>query len=124
MPRTKKTMGIDAVFTVLIKFIHPSALIRDKYTNPQSGERLIDCSVTGKCTKVVSRRDQVVITFTHDNFEGELYAVKRYCRVEEEGPSDSFFSINETVVEAQVVKEAVDNPDETSDHVDELISRL
>ena len=124
MPRAKKTMGINAVVSVLIKFIHPSALIRDKYTNPQSGDRLRDCSVTGKCTKLVSRRDQVVITFTHEDFEGELYAVERYCRVEEEGPSDSFFSINETVVEAQVVEEAVDNTDEASDAVDKLIARL
>ena len=57
-------------------------------------------------------------------FDGELYAVERYCRVEEERPADSFFSINETVVEAQVVEEVVDNPDEASDAVNELIARL
>ena len=42
--------------------------------------------------------DQVVITFKHEEFEDELYAVQRYCMIVEEGPSGSFFSINETVV--------------------------
>ena len=34
MPHAKRTMGIDAVVSVLMKFVHPSAHIREKYPNP------------------------------------------------------------------------------------------
>ena len=124
MPRAKRAMGIDAVISVLIKFVHPSAHIREKYPNPQSGDRLNGCLVTGKCIKTVCRRDQVVITFKHEEFEDELYAVQRYCMIVEEGPSDSFFSNNETVVQAEVVEDAAGSPDEDTDAVDALITRL
>ena len=66
----------------------------------------------------------MVITFKHEEFKDELYAVQRYCMIVEEGPSDSFFSNNETAVEAEVVEEAAGSPDKDTDAVDVLISRL
>ena len=65
-----------------------------------------------------------MIAFKHEEFEDELYVVQRYCMIVEEGPSDSFFSNNETVVEAEVVEEAAGSPDEDTDAVDALITRL
>ena len=47
--------------------------------------------------KKVSRRNQLVIVLKHKNFKtndgepGEIYSVTRWCKVEEEGPSNLFF---------------------------------
>lgn len=51
-------------------------------------------------------------------FVEELYAVERYVRIYVEGPSDSFFSNNETVVQAEVPKEPAE---EVPDGIDKLI---
>ena len=99
-------MGIGAVVHVLMRFVHPSQNIRDKHPNPDKGRRLEGCVVTGKCTKKVSRREQTVITFRCDEFDDvELYAVKRYCRITEEGPAESFFSTHDIVVKAEAVED-------------------
>ena len=63
MLHAKQMMSIDVILSVLMRFVHPSAHIREKCPNPQSGDRLNGCLVTGKCIKSVCRRDQVVITF-------------------------------------------------------------
>ena len=86
-----KSMGIGANISILKLFIHPSIHIRAKYVNMEQCDMLSGCLVTGKCTKCVTRREQQVITFCHDNFKNIiLYVVERYCCIEEEGPTESF----------------------------------
>ena len=119
-------MGIGAVVHVLIKFMHPSQNIRDKYPNPEKGTRLEGCVVTGKCLKVVSRQEQTVITFHNDEFDGvELYAVERYCLISEEGPAESFFSTHYISVEAEPVDDnsPVDEVENATQQLNELTQR-
>ena len=39
----KKTHGVGATVSCLIKFLHPSELIRNKFPNPVNGQRLDGC---------------------------------------------------------------------------------
>ena len=97
MPRKKKSIGVGANVKVLLCFTHPSAEIRANYTNPSKGERLCDCLFIKKGKKVVSRKEQVVIFFRHDDFPNvDLYAVTRYILIVEEGPSTYYFNDGET----------------------------
>ena len=69
-------MGFGANIFVLKIFFYPSTHVREKYNNIQQGDKLGGCLITGKCTKIVSRTAQVVITFRHDDFKNiVLYAV-------------------------------------------------
>ena len=78
MPRRRKQMGVGATIKVMKRFVHPSALIREKFKNPKKGERLEDCLVIKKEEKLVSRRQQTCIVFRHNAFENvELHAVER-----------------------------------------------
>ena len=93
MPRRKLAMGIGANVHVLMRYVHPSKNIRDKHPKPEKGRHMEGCVVTGKCIKLVSRREQTVITFCCDKFDDEeLYAVKRYCRIVEECPAETFLA--------------------------------
>ena len=95
----KKSMGIRANISILERFIHPSTRGKAKYVNMEQGDRLSGCLVTGKCTKFLTRREQQVITFCHDNFKNIiLYVVERYCQIEEEGRTESFFIFNKAAV--------------------------
>ena len=78
MPHRKKCMGTGAVVKVLLRYIHSSAEIRSKYTNPGKGEQLCGYLFVKKGTGVMNRRQQAVIIFCHDEFDNtELYAVSR-----------------------------------------------
>ena len=95
-PRSKRH-GVGASVKVLLKFLHPSELVRNKYPNLQSGQRLEGCTTIRQEVKHINRRDQLSLVVTHNDFhndEGnlhELHAVKRYFTVEEEGDPDLFF---------------------------------
>ena len=92
-----RRLGVGAKTSCLSKFIHPSEHIRNKYPNPIQGHRLEGCVVVRQEVKKVSRRDQLCVVIHHDDFKTssddfvELYAVKRYLKVTEEGSPDYFF---------------------------------
>jgi hypothetical protein len=113
MPRKQLTMGVGAEITVLTRFLHPSAAIREKYINPVKGERLEKLIVVRSEEKIIRRKSVVAIVMTHSNFvkDGqpiELFAVPRYCKVTKEGPPESFF---ETAEAPEQEEEAVDVSD-------------
>ena len=89
--------GDGATVSALIKFIHPSEHIRNKFPNPCSGQRLLDCITIRQEVKPVSRKEQLTLIVHHEDFKNdddsyiELYAVKRYWKVHKEGDSDYFF---------------------------------
>ena len=86
-------MGVGATIKVIKRFVHPSALLREKYKNPKRGEKLEDCLVIRKEEKLVSRRQQMCIIFRHDDFPNvELHAVERYCQIVKEGADTGWFS--------------------------------
>ena len=88
----KKSISIKTNISVLKRFIYPSIHIRAKYINMEQGDRLTGCLVTKKFVKFVTRREQQIVSFHHDVFENIiLYVVERYCQIEDEGPTESFF---------------------------------
>ena len=78
MLRAKKRWALRllSLFSSNLYTLH--SLIRVKLTNSQSGDQLSGCLVTGKCTKLVCRRNQTAITFSHEEFEDELYVKLKF----------------------------------------------
>ena len=97
MAPRKKTHGVGAVISTLIKFLHPSALIREKFPNLEHGQRLPGCMTVRQEVKKINRKDQLSLIVTHPDFkdaEGnlqELHAMKKHFTIEVEGDSDLFF---------------------------------
>ena len=89
--------GVGAVVSALIRFIHPSKHIRQKFPNPVTGQQLSDCETVRQELKKVSQRDQLVIVVHHADFKTDsgdfidLYAVKRYWKVQKAGDVDLRF---------------------------------
>ena len=93
MAREKKTMGIGAVVSALIRVLHPFQVVRDKYPNPQHGERLHDLLVIGRELRTVNNRLQMTILMRHDHFDGDvLYCVEKFVRVETSGAAEHYFN--------------------------------
>jgi len=93
MSREKKTVGIGAVASVLLRMLHPSAAIRERYNNVDHGTRLEGLLVIRREKRIVNNRNQMTIVMRHDNFAGlELYCVERFVRVEMEGAPEHFFN--------------------------------
>ena len=97
MPRRRKILGKGATLNALIKFIHPSEHIRNKFPNPVNQQRLDGLTAVRRELKVVSRKKQMCIVCTHPGFktEGgelvELHFVERWATIVNEGPEDLFF---------------------------------
>lgn len=99
----RKTMGTGAVITVLLKMIHPSKHIRDKFPNLSDKQRLEGALVIQRELKTINRREQESIVFRHEEFDNiELYASQRFCKIVEEGPATGFFGDGEEAKEAAI----------------------
>ena len=89
--------GVGATVSALIKFIHPSEHIHNKFPNPCPGQHLLDCQTIWQEVKTVTRKEQLTLIVHHLDFKNEddtyieLYAVKMYWKVHKEGDSDYFF---------------------------------
>ena len=85
--------GVGATVSALIKFIHPSEHIHNKFPNPCPGQCLLDCKTIHQEVKTVTRKEQLALIVHHEDFKNdiELYAVKRYWKVHKKGDSDYFF---------------------------------
>ena len=112
---TKKKHGVGAVCRVLMRFIHPSKLIRDKYPNRTEQQKLGELTVIRQEVKTVNRKPQMCIIMRHDIWPNkELYCVKRWVKVMSEGsPSDFFDTVEATVPEEGVPPNSIDEDDET-----------
>jgi hypothetical protein len=92
MTREKKTMGVGAVVSALSRLLHPSAVIREKYVNPQKGHRVENLLVIRRESRKINSRDQMAIIMRHDDFPGvELYCVERYAHINTAGPAEHYF---------------------------------
>ena len=89
----KKRIGIGANCSVAHKYLHPAKTIADKYSNATAQSRVENLVCIKKETRVVKRKEQVCVIFCHDDFDDgtEIYCVKRWARVEEEGAEEHFF---------------------------------
>ena len=89
--------GVGAIVLALLRFIHPSEHIRNKFPNVVQGQRLENCVTIRQEVKKVSRKEQLVLVVHHEDFKNpddsyiELHGVKRYWKVSQEGHPDYFF---------------------------------
>ena len=97
MSPRKKAHGKGATVSCLIKFLHPSQLIRNTYPNPENGQRLEGCLTIRQEVKKIN---QLAIVVKHDDFVGmdkepqELNAVKKHFSIQVEGDPDFFFNVS------------------------------
>ena len=85
MPRTKH-LGKGAIVSALLKFLHPSELIRNKYQNPVHGHQLSGCIALWQEVKKVNRKEQLCVVVHHEEFKtgdkyDELHAVVKHWKV-------------------------------------------
>ncbi len=95
MPKNKRLRhGIGAKISVYKKFLHPRALVSAKYPNVLKGDVLDDLLAVGQEEKLVCKRLQTCNVMWHEDFDdGQLlYAVARYCKVQQEGASEHLFN--------------------------------
>ena len=83
----KKTHGVGATVSCLIKFLHPSELILNKFPNPVNGQRLDGCITVRQELKKINRKDQLSLIVRHADFvkaDGDpilLHGVKKSQQV-------------------------------------------
>ena len=89
-------LGTGAKCTVLKKKLKPSITIAAKYPNFTANERLQELEVVRLDYKRVSKERKLVVILKHDVFQDEeIYAVPYFVHVDEEGPEEGFFAIDE-----------------------------
>ena len=118
MAPRKKTHGKGAIVSILIKCVHPSALIQEKFLNPENWKRLEGCLTVRQEVKKISCKDQLSLVVTHDDFKDangnlqELHAIKKHFSIQEEGDPDLFFDVPQERQEETMgtpLPDAVDN---------------
>ena len=94
MAPRKKTLGVGAVVSAMLKFVHLSALVRKKYPNLENCQRLVGCRVLRQEVKRISCKDQLSLVVTHEDFKDadgnleELHVVKKHFTIQHEGDPD------------------------------------
>ena len=92
--------GVSAIVSALLRFIHPSEHIRNKFPNVVQGQRLENCETICQEVKKVSRKEQLVLVVRHEDFKNpdnsyiELHGVKRYWKVSQEGTQTTFSTLS------------------------------
>jgi hypothetical protein len=90
--------GVGATCSVLIRFLHPSRDVRSAILNFTSSQRLEDLLLIKEEEKEINHKKTQCFVFRHDRFPNiELYASKRWTKVEKEGSETQLFVINDEV---------------------------
>ena len=117
--KPKKRFGKGARVTCMIKYLHPSRLISSTLPNTTANHRLDGCRFVGKDSRVVHRKEKLVIIVHHEDLKttnGEpedlYYALPRWFKITEEGPSDEFFDDSSSTNEANPTNSVNVNQDE------------
>ena len=88
----KKELGVGAVCRVLVKYLHPSEKMRAKFPNRIDQLRLGELVAIRQELKTVNRSEQMCVVMRHDFWpDEEIYCVKRWVKVVEEGHHNDFF---------------------------------
>ena len=91
MAPRKKTLGVGAIISAMLKFVHLSALVRKKYPNLENHQSLVGCHVLRQEVRPISGKDQLSLIVTHEDFKDangnleELHAVKKHFTIQHEG---------------------------------------
>ena len=67
--KPKKRFGKGAKVTCMIKYLHPSRLISLTLPNTTANHRLDGCIVVRQDSKVVHRKEKLVIIIHHEDFK-------------------------------------------------------
>ena len=118
--KPKKCFGKATKVTCIIKYLHPSRLISSTLPNTSTANHRLDgCIVVMQDSKVVHRKEKLVIIIHHEDFkttDGEpedlYYALPRWFKITEEGPSDEFFDDSSSTNEANPTNSVNVNQDE------------
>ena len=123
MSADKKTLGVGAVVSVLSRMLHPSAAIRERYTNPQPRHILENLLVIRKEVRKINRRDQMAIVMRHDEFPGiELYCIEKFVHITTSGPPEHYFT--DTAAVATSNQEGDGNGQDNNALPDEVVAFL
>ena len=96
VPRHVIALGVDYLFTCLYGCIHPSALIREKFTNSLSTMKFTNFKIYRLDKETMSQCLQECIIFLSPIYPDiEFHTVQRYCKVTNEGPRYNFFGFEE-----------------------------
>ena len=98
VPGRALALGVDTLVTCLARFVHTSALIREKYPNAIPTMRFTNLKVLTLEKKIVSRSLQDCVVFLSLSFPHvELHLVQRHCKVTQEGPREHIFGFEDKV---------------------------
>ena len=115
--------GVSAIVSALLRFIHPSKHIHNKFPNVVQGQQLENCVTICQEVKKVSRKEQLVLVVNHEDFKNpdesyiKLHGVKRYWKVSQEGHPDYFFDAIAPTDENANSQDDSLMPDMVSDHI-------
>jgi hypothetical protein len=94
MPRRKKILGADAVCSVLLSYLRPSAKIDELFPNRIAGQRLDDLVAVRTDNVTRSGNTFLAVFFRSESIHDvELHASKRYTKVVREGPQELFWNV-------------------------------
>ena len=103
-------LGIGAIVSFQIKFIHPHKISDVKFPNPVAGQRLTGCRVVRRALKKIKHKPTICAVVHHDDFKdeenGDYYEIwcnESHVRVDKEGESNMFFEGYHTEKEREIV---------------------
>ena len=88
--------GVSAIVSALLRFIHPSEHIRNKFPNVVQGRWLENSVTIRQEVEKVSQKEQLVLVVCHEDFKNpndkyiELHGMNRYWKVSQEVQPDYF----------------------------------
>ena len=115
--------GVSAIVSALLRFIHPSEHICNKFLNVVQGQRLENCVTIRQEVKKVSWKEQLVLVVRHEDFKNpdnsyiELHGVKQYWKVSQESHPDYFFDTIAPTDENANSQDKSLMPEAVSDHI-------
>ena len=115
--------GVGAIVLALLRFIHPSEHIHNKFPNVVQGQWLENCVTICQEVKKVSRKEQLVLVVHHEDFKNpddryiELHGVKRDWKVSQQGHPDYVFDAITTTDENASSQEETLMPEDVSEHI-------
>ena len=115
--------GVGAIVLALLRSIHPSEDICNKFPNVVQGQRLENCVTIWQEVKKVSWKEQLVLVVHHEDFKNpddsyiELHGIKQYWKVSQEGHPDYFFDTIATTDENANSQEEALMPEAVSEHI-------
>ncbi|MGK3738328.1 MAG: hypothetical protein ACI8RD_013918 [Bacillariaceae sp.] len=103
-------LGIGAIVSFQVKFIHPHKNRDVKFPYPVAGQRITGCRVVRRALKKIKHKPTICAVVHHDDFKdeenGEYYEIwcnESHIRVDKEGDSTMFFEGHHTERERGIV---------------------